>query len=127
MSLQDSILKEILLSKGCSIGKYLSPMFCNDEKGTFIEYYITPVVSISKKNILIISKRIRGNWYQALLNIETIVNNIKKQYRFSTDTYSFILHAYFDVVALENFYLVDIENKYMLRKLKMLELEDLLT
>ena len=45
MSLQESILKEILLSKQCSAGKYLSPMQCVNTENNVIEYYITPIVT----------------------------------------------------------------------------------
>ena len=127
MSLTGSILKEILQSKECSVGKYLSPMFCNDERGVMIEYYITPVVTKSKSDILIISKIVNGNWYEALLNIENIVKSIKDHYNLITDEYTVILHAYFDVVELENFYVVDVKDKYMLHKLKLSEFEKILS
>jgi hypothetical protein len=125
-SLQDSILKEILNSRNCSVGKYLAPMFCSSKTGGLIEYFITPVVTISKCDILIISNLIKGNWYQALLNVEVIVNSIKKQYNFSYENYKVILHAFFDVVALEKFYLIDINDKYKLQELKLTEFEDML-
>lgn len=102
-------------------------MFCNDEKGVMIEYYITPVVTKSKSDILIISKIVKGNWYEALLNIENIVKSIKDHYNLITDEYTVILHAYFDVVELENFYVVDVKDKYMLHKLKLSEFEKILS
>jgi len=127
MSLQESILKEILLSKQCSTGKYLAPMRCTNAKNTVLEFFISPVVTRSKKNILIISKSIKGNWYESLLNIETIVKHIKTIYNFSDDLYTVILHAYFEVVALEKFYVVDLRDKYVLNRLKLHEFENILT
>lgn len=127
MSLQESILKEILLSKQCSTGKYLSPMRCTNSKNMVLEFFISPVVTRSKNNVLIISKNIKGNWYEALLNIETIVKYIKTIYNFSDDSYTVILHAYFEVVALEKFYVVDIKNKYVLNRLKLHEFENILS
>lgn len=127
MSLQESILKEILLSKQCSTGKYLAPMICTNAKNEVLEFFITPTATRSGKNVLIISKLVRGNWFEALLNIETIVKYIKTIYTFSEDEYTVILHAYFEVVALEKFYIVDVKQKYVLNKLKLYEFEDLLS
>ncbi|HMQ80923.1 MAG TPA: hypothetical protein PKE39_13530 [Ignavibacteria bacterium] len=126
-SLQGSILKEILLNKQCSTGKYLAPMRCTNSKNTVLEFYITPVVTRSKKNVLIISKIIKGNWYEALLNIDTIVKYIKSVYDFSDEMYTVVMHAYFEVVELEKFYVVDTKDKYVLNKLKYNEFENILS
>ena len=126
MSLQESILKEILLSKQCSAGKYLSPMQCVNTENNAIEYYITPIVTISKKKILIISKIIKGNWYDAIRNIDVIVKHIKSVYKIPEDTYTVILHAYLDTIALEKFYVIDVRDKYVINRLKIYEFENIL-
>lgn len=127
MSLEESILKEILLGKQCSTGKYLAPMRCTNEKNAVIEFYITPLVTRTKNKVLIISKKIKGNWYDALRNIEVIVKHIKTVYSISEDAYTVILHAYLESISLEKFYVVDIRDKYVLNRLKMFELENLLS
>ena len=127
MGIQNSILKEILLNKECSTGKYLAPMSFKDSDGEIISYYITPTAALSGSDFLIISKVIKGNWYKAIHGIGSIVENIREHYKFSSDQYTFILHAFFEGVELENFYLVDVRNKFSLLKLKVSEFEELLT
>ncbi len=102
-------------------------MRCTNSNNTVLEFFITPIVTMSKKNVLIISMVIKGNWYEALLNIDTIVRYIKSVYGFSDETYAVILHAYFDVVALEKFYTVDTKDKYVLNRLKLHEFENILS
>lgn len=126
MGIESSILKEILRSKNCSVSKYLSPMSCNFENGAFIEYYITPLVTETKKNVLIVSKVINGNWYEAVTKIGCIVKNIRNVYKFKLENYTVILHAYFEPVELEKFYHVDPADNYLLNKLKLGEFENLL-
>ncbi len=127
MGIQNSILKEILQNKECSTGKYLAPMSFSDPGGDLVSYYITPLATRSGSDVLIISKSIRGNWYKAIHSIESIVENIRDHYKFSPDEYTFILHAFFEGVELENFYVIDLRSKYSLLKLKMSEFEELLT
>lgn len=126
MSLHESILKEILLSKQCSAGKYLAPMQCVNPDNKVIEYFITPIVTISKKKILIISKIIKGNWYEALLNVDVILKHINKVYNIPEDTYTLILHVYFDSISLEKFYIIDVREKYALNRMKFTEFENIL-
>ena len=126
MGIQNSILKEILSNKECSIGKYLAPMNFTDPSGEIISFYITPVATLSGSDVLIISKSVKGNWYKAIHSISSIVENIKEHYKFSADEYTLILHAFFEGVELENFYIIDLRSKYSLLKLKMSEFEELL-
>lgn len=95
--------------------------------GEYISYYITPVATLSGSDVLVISRLVKGNWYKAIHSISSIVENIKEHYKFSSDEYTFVLHAFFEGVELENFYLIDLRAKYSLLKLKMSELEELLT
>ncbi len=127
MGIQNSILKEILRNKECSTGKYLAPMSFQNADGEYISYYITPVATLSGSDVLVISRLVKGNWYKAIHSISSIVENIKEHYKFSSDEYTFVLHAFFEGVELENFYLIDLRAKYSLLKLKMSELEELLT
>lgn len=127
MGIQNSILKEILRNKECSTGKYLAPMSFQNADGEYISYYITPVATLSGSDVLVISRLVKGNWYKAIHSISSIVENIKEHYKFSSDEYTFVLHAFFEGVELENFYLIDLRAKYSLLKLKMSELEKLLT
>ena len=124
--IQNSILKEILQTKPCSTGKYLAPMNFLHPSGEHISYYITPIATRTGSDILIISKVIKGNWYKAIHSVGGIVENIKQHYKFSSEEYTIILHAYFEGVELENFYIVDLGSKYSLIKLKMTEFENLL-
>ncbi len=126
MGIQNSILKEILHNKGCSIGKYLAPMSFTNSAGEIISYYITPVATLTGSDVLIISNSVKGNWYKAIHSISSIVDNIKEHYKFSTDDYTLIMHAFFEGVELENFYIVDLKAKHSLLKLRLNEFEELL-
>lgn len=126
MGIKDSILKEVLYSKKCSFGKYLSFMKISINGGQESDFYFTPVVTSSKKSFLIISKQINDNWYEAVNTIGPIVEHLKMVYKFSTDNYKLILHSYFDTVKLEKFYLIDPEAHFKLKILNMNEFEKLL-
>lgn len=126
MSIDNSILKEILINKNCSFGKYLTLMYCGNINDIENEFYLTPLVTASRKDVIIISKVIKGNWEEALRNIGSIFNFVKKTYRLNLDKYILIFHSYFDEVQLENFYLTDSENEYSLKKLILNEFEKIL-
>ena len=127
IGIQNSILKEILRNKECSTGKYLAPMSFKESSGSEINYFITPVSTRSGSDILIISRVIRGNWYKSILKVGAIVDDIKQHYKVPSEQYTFILHAFFEDVELEKFYVIDVMDKFSLLRLKMNELEDLLT
>ncbi len=126
MGIENSILKEILGNKSCSVSKYMSYMSCSFENGVNTEYFITPLVTSSKKNILIVSKVINGNWYEAVQKIGCIVKNIRNIYNFKLENYTVILHAFFEPVMLEKFYQVDPADNFLLNKIKLGEFEAML-
>lgn len=127
VSINNSILKEILSNKNCSVGKYLAPMSCVEDNGTISEYFITPVVTISKKQVLIISRVINGNWYESLRIINSLIADISFKYDLKKDAYTILLHAYFNVIGLEQFYEVDTSNGNQLNKISFTALENLLS
>ncbi len=126
MGIKDSILKDVLLNKGCSIGKYLAEMQHSEKDGKVSVYYITPLVTLSKKKLLIISRLVKGNWYESIRIINGIISDISIKYDLKKDDYTIILHAYFDVIALEQFYEVDTGNGNSLNRLPFTEFEKLL-
>lgn len=126
MGIKDSILKEILKSKNCSFGKYLSFTKILIDNGSETNFYVTPVATAAKKNILIISMLINNNWYEAVQNIGPIIENLKKLYKFNIDNYKLILHCYFEVVQLEKFYLIDPEAQFKLKIMNISDFEKLL-
>ena len=122
----DSVLKEVLTCKDCSIGKYLAEMTYTEKDGTTSEYFITPVVTLSKKKILIISRIVKGNWYESIRIINGLIADVSFKYDLKKDDYLIILHAFFDVIGLEQFYEVDTGNGNALQKLQITEFENLL-
>lgn len=126
MGLDSSILKEVLYSKKCSVGKYLSLMKYCDDDGNETEFYITPAASASKNDFLIITFIIKGNWYKTVSNLSRIINYIKGVYSLKTENYTLILHAFFDVVEMEKFFLIDTDDNNFLHKLNIIDFEKLL-
>ena len=86
---------------------------CSDD----IVYFLGDIsYGESAKNIDYWLKRLSGN-----------IVFIKGDYDFSDEMYTVIMHAYFEVVELEKFYVVDTKDKYVLNKLKYNEFENILS
>jgi hypothetical protein len=90
------------------------------------ECFITPVVTLSGKKFLIITKHVERNWYESVKDIEGIISYLSKKYNFHPGEYIMILHAFFHSIDLEQFYRINPGSKDLLGKLTIGELEKML-
>lgn len=124
--MQRSFLKELLEGKNCSVNKYMLHQRVKNEKKTFDDYYITQVKTAKGSDLLIVSHIVRGNWYEAILHIDSAARGLKKQVDTPTTNHKLVLHAFFDIVELEKFYLIDPVEKYLFNAIKVSEFEKML-
>ena len=123
----ESILKQIIVDKGCSFDKYLSKLhFNNSIDDAVIEFYITPVVTLNNNKVLIVSKIVEGNWYETVKNLTGIVEFLEKQYNITSKEYRLILHAFFQSIDFEQFYYINHGSDSYLEKMKLSDLENIL-
>ncbi|MCC6866528.1 MAG: hypothetical protein IT280_10260 [Ignavibacteria bacterium] len=121
-----SFLKEILDCKKCSVINYMAHQRYLNEVKTFDDYYITQVKSCSGIDLLIISHKVKGSWYEAILHIDSAARIIKQQYDSPNVNHKLILHVFFEIVELEKFYLIDTNEKYVFNAVKVCEFEKML-
>ena len=122
-----SILKKILIENNCSFGKYMSKVECfNPKSDSLTECFITPLVTISKKKVLILTKVVYNNWYDSVQGLEGIINYLSRQYNIKAQEYEIILHAYFIAIDLEQYYTMEFANEMVLNKLSIGGLEVIL-
>jgi hypothetical protein len=90
------------------------------------ECFITKVYTCKGSKVLIITREISKNWYEAVKETEMIVQNLIKKYNFKPGEYKLILHIYFTAIALENFYEITSEREDKLNKISINQLEAIL-
>ena len=120
-------LKDLLLKHNCSFDKYLSKfLYIKTKDDIREELYITPVLTSKKKNILVITREIKGNWFDSIKDIEDIVKYIINHYNYQPGKYSYIFHIYIENIKFEHFYVIDMSNEKILGKITMEKFEKML-
>ncbi len=120
----NSILKNVLKEKNCSFGKYMSKIECfNTDSRKESECYITPIVTITMKKFLVITRVVEYNWYDSVKDIDGIISYLSKKYNFQPVEYGMILHAFFRSIDLEQFYHINSGSKDRLSRISLNELE----
>lgn len=123
-----SILRQILKTKDCSFGKYLSRMEYVSSLDDITRYfYMTPVAAKSGKMVIIITCVINENWNEIVKEVGQIIEHLHKNYNFSPADYTHVLHGYFESIGLEQFYSIAPEDNFKLKKITIGQLDMLLT
>lgn len=120
-------LKALLQKHNCSFDKYLSKFQYIKTKDDIREdLYITPVFTSKKKKIIIITRELKGNWFDNIRDIEDIVVFIVKHYNYMPEKYTFIFHIFIEDIKFEHFYMIDLKKEKKLGKITMEKFEKLL-
>jgi hypothetical protein len=123
----DSILKQILVSKGCSFGKYLSQLeYVNSKNEDKSVFFITPIATRTLKKVLVITKIVENNWLDSVKNIKGIIHFLNKHYNLGHKEYRIILHTYFNSINFEQFYVINSDSDDSIEKLSITEFEKIL-
>ena len=123
----DSILKQILVTNGCSFGKYLSKIeYVNSKNEDRSVFFITPIATRKLKKVLVITKIVENNWQDSVKNIKDIIHFLNKHYNLGPKEYRMILHTYFISINFEQFYGINTESADSIEKLSLSELEKIL-
>lgn len=121
-------LKNILIKNGCSFDKYLSKFqYIKTKDDIREELYLTPVITSGNKNLLIITRKVNGNWFDNIADIEDIVVFIVNHYNYKPGKYDFIFHIYIENIKFEQFYIIDIAKEKKLGKITPEKLEKILS
>jgi hypothetical protein len=108
------ILKNILLEKGCSFGKFLIELSITLPSNKIINYYITPFVTKSKKNMLIISFFAEYDFSEFQSIIPSITFDISSKYNIDIRDYQFILHCSTGFNSPDKYFLIDLNKDFLL-------------
>ena len=123
----ESQLKKILQRKSCFFDRYMYKIQYIKSKDDIREdLYLTPVITLSKKKVLFITKEIAGNWFDSIKDIEDILYFLDKQYGYSSKDHSFIFHIFIESIKFEQFYTVDLSSEKKLFKIAEGKLEKVL-
>lgn len=88
--------------------------------------YITPVITPKNDKLLIITKEIKGNWFDSVKDIDDLVDFIGKNYGYKENEYSLFFHIYIENIKFEQFYKIDKQSEKRLNKLTIEKLEKFL-
>jgi hypothetical protein len=111
-------LKALLQRNNCSFDKYLSKFqYIKTKDDIREELYITSVITAKQKNLIVITREIKGNWFDSIKDIEDIVLFIIKHYNYQPIKYKYIFHIYIENINFEHFYVIDIEKEKKLGKI----------
>lgn len=123
----NSILAKKLLSNKCHFDKYMQKIITiNSLTDTKTECFITPVVTVSRRKILFITKKIENNWGELQTDIGWVISDLASKNNYKPSEYVMILHAYFGLINIEQFYEIKNDKAHTLKKLDENELEKIL-
>ena len=123
----NTILRDFLIQNGSQFEKYLYKVNCfNSKSETNLECFITPVLTKSGNNVLIVTKLIESNWYDSIKDINNQLLYLNKNLYYSPNKYKYLLHAYFSSIDLEQFYRINVTPEFLLSKITLGQLEIIL-
>ncbi len=120
-------LKDLLIKHDCSFDKFLSKFqYIKTKDDIREELFITPVLTSKRNNVLIITREIKGNWFDNIKDIEDIVMCIIKHYNYQSKNYTYVFHIYIENINFENFYSIEMNREKKLSKITLENFEKLL-
>lgn len=101
-----SHLKNILLKYGCIFDKYFTRVsFFNTYDDVKELIYLTPFISKMNRKFVVITRQIKGSWFDSIKDIDVLINFLSKNYNYNQKIYMFIFQIYIENIELEHFYL----------------------
>lgn len=124
----ESLLKDILLKKGCSFEKYLTKVQYIKSKDDIREHiYLTPVITPAQKRLLFITREIRGNWFKTSRDVGDIISYISANYKYCAKEDIYIYHIYIENIKFEQFYIIESPDASKMKRLPVEKLDELLS
>ncbi|MCC6866527.1 MAG: hypothetical protein IT280_10255 [Ignavibacteria bacterium] len=103
----NTILEKVLKESSCTYDKYLLKIPYIKTKYDITEHiFITPVVTVSGNNILIISRNSSDNWFSSTSDLGDLLYFLEKNYNYRTDNNCFIFHFLIEKINFEMFYMM---------------------
>ncbi len=124
----ESLLKDILLKKGCSFEKYLTKVQYIKSKDDIHEHiYLTPVITPKQRRLLFITREVKGNWFKSNRDVSDIVSYINSNFNFCTKEDLYIYHIYIKDINFEQFYVIESIDTGKLKRIPVEKLDELLS